>query len=284
MRKRPALYEVISQRGLRGLPQRPERNGAPPEMPRVQEPEVRAVAVEEPKPKPEPEPARDRSDSSDLPRVTPGRAVRVPPGYIALAVVGFIAIGVLGYVLGYHQHRREVAQERKQALSQEQPPFDPLAENTGGNDAPADPAEDTGTNGSNGGSSGERSAGSNGSSEQTNPPSNGTTMPSHSPIIIDKDMSDPREKGLRYFRLGEITRSAAIDAAEFLHAKGVPAAAIRTSRGNYIVYALRGFAPDELDSEERSAFEQKLRLIGREYEDKHNGIDFADMYLALYTG
>jgi len=99
--------------------------------------------------------------------------------------------------------------------------------------------------------------------------------------------SSEREVGLNYFVLAHYPQADARRLVEFLRDKGVQAAAYRAQNKKFFqVIALRGFAKDGLYSQQRQAFEEQLRQLGRAWKEQRKGPDFAKsgIYLDLYEG
>lgn len=99
--------------------------------------------------------------------------------------------------------------------------------------------------------------------------------------------SGEREVGLNYFILAHYPEADARRLVEFLRETGVEVAAYRAHNKRFFqVVALHGFAKDDLYSQQRKAFEEQLRQLGRAWKEQRQGPDFAKsgIYLDLYEG
>ncbi|MCA9305934.1 MAG: hypothetical protein KDA16_05350 [Phycisphaerales bacterium] len=242
----PRLYELLGE--------------SPPSQDRLRAPLVpRPVRVDLP-----------ADDTAPKSRVSGnGRTIQLPAGYAFFAIAFLLLALILGYFIGYAKRGREYTREQARLAAEQTPdntlPIrDPLADPTG-TEPRVNPPRQTPSNSNSGAS---------------NPPLQPRA------IIIERGDPDPREPGLNYFIAARLPPENAIQAAEYLTSRGVPAARLAPDRDNWCkVIALRGFDASSIRGPEAEKLADQIRAIGRDFKrNERGGDDFASTYPEKYTG
>lgn len=206
--------------------------------------------------------------------LSPGRVVRVPVGYLIVAVLLVVALAISGYMVGYKQRQREEDRQRSLDLRRQLDGVtDPLAEprtaipagtsQIAGRPEPVTPR---------GGQPG--AAGPSGGLGQD------STRPGRVTIVTDK-ASDPRQTGLNYLVIAQLSREESERAANFLSSKGLEIAVVPVDNrsSTWHVVVVRGFGSDEWYGPDGKRLERDVQALGREYRRDHRGpVDFSDAW------
>lgn len=197
---------------------------------------------------------------------TPGRTIQVPAGWAFFAVAFLLTALILGYFAGYTKRGLDARRKAQRQAELTTPADsagairDPLA-------APPDAGSDPPT---------PRQG------QDLTPP----RAPASRAIIVELGDPDPREPGLNYLVVARLTPDFAARAAEYLTARGVPAARLAPDSKNWCkVVALTGFTAETLRSQEAEDLRAKILDIGHDFKTiEHGGDNFASMYAEKYTG
>lgn len=254
-------YEVMGSAGRRvGKPDAEPADAVAPEADAVGEGESPAAVVPPASMTP---PQVQRSQGPIV--------LRVPPGFAAVLAVLAVGVVVLAYWVGYSEGKRaQVAEQARQRRTLEQMEERAMLEMSRTSGTPVSPGSP---------------------SPKPQAPRPGRTggaagvpgVPGVTPAIVTAGGEDPRQKGLNYFVLIHYpveARGEAEALVGFLRARGVDAAAILRHNGRlFQVVALRGFAPEELQSADRREYERRLRQLGRDWQVERKGAgNLSDMY------
>lgn len=109
--------------------------------------------------------------------------------------------------------------------------------------------------------------------------------PDSGPRTSDSPSADPRLAGLNYARLALLPRSDAQRLADFLQNEGVETILDSVDNDRFHVVAVdQGFAANELGSDAKRAYENRLRAAGRAWKRHNNnrGDALEDLYFAKY--
>lgn len=254
-RRGPVLLELLKDRSPSGPQRTPPPAVAPP-------PPAPPPPVSRPSPAPKPVPV----DSGARPWwMSPGRVVRIPVGYLFFAAAGVVALFALGWTLGHRQavvsHRTVLAAEAEETLGASHDPL--LSEPTS---RPSNVRQQT---------------------VQAQTPTTRTTQPQSSqtaeqaPRTRPGQPGDPRTPGLNYYIVVRESPETAERAASFLRNNGLAAVTIPDNNPRFHnVVVLKGFAREDLGSEERRRLHQEILRLGKIWKRDHGGAsEFSDLWL-----
>lgn len=261
----PALYELVGNGRA--------RTSTEGVRPRTIDPESEHEHKPQPQNKPQSQPQRaETPPTQSAPAAVegefgPGRSVRMPAGILFFFIFGVVGALVAGYLIGYQQRGREAERSEAQArianadLSGINDPLNqPVNPDLINDDDTVQPRRDDPQGGQStpeGGSEGTRDE----------PPVVVDDDPDADygeVIVLDRGVTDPRQRGLNYLAVTQIEAERAPAFLEYLASNGVDALAEPVNNGVYRIWTLRGFNRDEYRTQRRS-YEDTIKRLTERY-------------------